>query len=177
VSEKEGGLNYLRVIDMKSKQSHRITTDEQDYALFLGGNPEFDTTTLRFNYQSMVTPNSVYDYDMNTRQRKLLKQQEVLGGYDAKKYEARRIWGVARDGMNVPMSLVYKKGVKFDGAAPMLLYAYGSYGASMAPTFSSNRLALLDRGVIYALAYIRGGGELGEEWREQGRMMKKLNSR
>jgi oligopeptidase B len=176
VSEKEGGLNYLRVIDMKTKQSHRITTDESDYALFLGGNPEFNTTTVRFNYQSMVTPNSVYDYDMNTRQRKLLKQQEVLGGYDAKKYEAKRIWGVARDGTKVPVSLVYKKGVKFDGTSPMLLYAYGSYGASMAPTFSSNRLALLDRGVIYALAYIRGGGELGEDWREQGRMMKKLNT-
>ena len=176
VSEKEGGLNYLRVIDMKSKQSHRITTDESDYALFLAGNPEYNTTTVRFNYQSMVTPNSVYDYDMNTRQRKLLKQQEVLGGYDAKNYEAKRIWGVARDNTKVPISLVYKKGTKFDGTAPMLLYAYGSYGASMAPTFSSNRLALLDRGVIYALAYIRGGGELGEDWREQGRMMKKLNT-
>lgn len=176
VSEKEGGLDYLRVIDMKTGQSHRITTDESDYALFMGGNPEYNTTTVRFSYQSMVTPNSVYDYDMNTRQRKLLKQQEVLGGYDAKNYEAKRIWAVARDGVKVPVSLVYKKGVKFDGTAPLLLYAYGSYGASMAPTFSSSRLALLDRGVIYALAYIRGGGELGEEWREQGRMMKKLNT-
>jgi oligopeptidase B len=176
VSEKEGGLNYLRVIDMRTKQSHRITTDEADYALFIGANPEFNTATVRFNYQSMVTPSSVYDYDMNTRQRKLLKQQEVLGGYDARKYEAKRIWAVARDGVKVPISLVYKKDVKLDGTAPMLLYAYGSYGASMAPTFSSNRLALLDRGVVYALAYIRGGGELGEEWREQGRMMKKLNT-
>ena len=176
VSEKEGGLNYLRVIDMKSMQSHRITTEEQDYALFLGNNPEFDTTIVRFNYQSMVTPNSVYDYDMNTRKRTLLKQQEVLGGYDAKNYEAKRIWAVARDGTKVPISLVYKKGVKFDGTAPMLLYAYGSYGASMAPTFSSNRLILLDRGAIFAQAYIRGGGEMGEEWREQGRMMKKLNT-
>jgi oligopeptidase B len=176
VSEKEGGLNYLRVIEMKSKQSHRITTGESDYALFLNANPEFNTTTVRFNYQSMVTPSSVYDYDMNTRERKLLKQQPVLGGYDATGYEGRRIWAVARDGTKVPISLVYKKGVKFDGAAPMLLYAYGSYGASMAPTFSSNRLSLLDRGVIYALAYIRGGGELGEDWREQGRMTKKLNT-
>jgi oligopeptidase B len=176
VSEKEGGLNYLRVIDMKTKQSHRIATDESDYALFLAGNPEFNTTTVRFNYQSMVTPSSVYDYDMNTRQRKLLKQQEVLGGYDPTKYEAKRIWGVARDGVKVPLSLVYKKGVKFDGSSPLLLYAYGSYGISMAPTFSSNRLALLDRGMIYAIAYIRGGGELGEEWREEGRMMKKLNT-
>ena len=176
VSEKEGGLNHLRVIDMKTRQSHRITTDESDYALFLAGNPEFNTTTVRFNYQSMVTPSSVYDYDLNTRQRKLLKQQEVLGGYEAKNYEAKRIWAVARDATKVPVSLVYKKGVKVDGTAPMLLYAYGSYGASMAPTFSSSRLALLDRGVIYALAYIRGGGELGEEWREQGRMMNKLNT-
>lgn len=176
VSEKEGGLNHLRVIDMKTSQSHRIATDESDYAVFLAGNPEFNTTTVRFNYQSMVTPSSVYDYDMNTRKSKLLKQQEVLGGYDAKNYEAKRIWAVARDATKVPVSIVYKKGVKFDGTAPMLLYAYGSYGASMAPTFSSSRLALLDRGVIYALAYIRGGGELGEEWREQGRMMKKLNT-
>jgi oligopeptidase B len=176
VSEKEGGLGYLRVIDMKTGQSHRITTDESDYALFMGANPEYNTTTVRFNYQSMVTPNSVYDYDMNTHQRKLLKQQEVLGGYDPRKYEAKRIWAVARDSTKVPVSLVYKKGVKFDGRAPMLLYAYGSYGASMSPTFSSSRLALLDRGVIYALAYIRGGGELGEEWRQQGRMMKKLNT-
>jgi oligopeptidase B len=176
VSEKEGGLNYLRVIDMKTKQAHRITTDESDYALFLSGNMEFNTTTVRFSYQSMVTPSSVYDYEMNTRQRKLLKRQEVLGGYDAKNYEAKRIWSVSRDGTRVPISLVYKKGVKFDGQAPMLLYAYGSYGISMAPTFSSNRLSLLDRGVIYALAYIRGGGELGEEWREKGRMMKKLNT-
>ena len=176
VSEKEGGLDYLRVIDMKTKKAHRITTDEPDYALFIGANPEYNTTTVRFNYQSMVTPSTVYDYDMNTRQRKLLKQQEVLGGYDAKNYEAKRIWAVARDATKVPISLVYKKGVKFDGTAPMLLYAYGSYGISMSPTFSSNRLALLDRGVIYALAYIRGGGELGEDWRQQGRMMQKLNT-
>ncbi len=176
VSEKEGGLNYLRVIDMKTNQSHRIATGEPDYALFLGANPEFNVTTARFNYQSMVTPNSVYDYDMNTRRKTLLKQQEVLGGYDAKNYEARRIWSLSRDGAKVPVSLVYKKGVKLDGTAPLLLYAYGSYGSSMSPTFSSSRLALLDRGVIYALAHIRGGGELGEEWREQGRMMKKLNT-
>ncbi|HEY3131355.1 MAG TPA: S9 family peptidase [Acidobacteriota bacterium] len=176
VSEKEGGLNYLRVIDMKTKQSHRIATDESDYALFLGANPEFDTTVVRYNYQSMVTPSSVYDYDMSTRRRTLLKRQEVLGGYDPANYEATRIWSVSRDGTKVPISLVYKKGVKLDGTAPMLLFAYGSYGASGAPTFSSNRLVLLDREVIYAQAYIRGGGELGEDWREQGRMMKKLNT-
>lgn len=176
VSEREGGLVYLRVIDMKSKQSHRIATDEPDYALGLSGNPEFDTTTVRFAYQSMVTPQSIYDYDLNTRERTLLKQQDVLGGYDPTQYEAKRIWSVSRDGTKVPVSVVHRKGVKMDGSAPLILYGYGSYGASMAPTFSSNRLSLLDRGVIYAIAYIRGGGELGEDWRQQGRMMQKLNT-
>jgi oligopeptidase B len=176
VSEREGGLDYLRVIDMKTKASHRIATTEPDYTMSLGYNPEFDTTTIRFVYQSMVTPSSTFEYDLNTKQRTLLKQQEVLGGYDPRQYEARRIWAVARDGTKVPISLVSKKGVKLDGKAPLLLTAYGSYGASMAPTFSSNRLSLLDRGAVYALAYIRGGGELGEDWREQGRMMKKMNT-
>jgi oligopeptidase B len=176
VSEREGGLNYLRVVDMRTQQSHRIPTDEADYAMYLSTNPEFDTGTVRYSYQSMVTPSTVYDYDMADGKRTLLKQQEVLGGYDPKKYEAQRIWAVARDGTKVPVSLVYKKGVTFDGKAPLLLYAYGSYGASMAPTFASNRLSLLDRGAVYAIAYIRGGGELGEEWREQGRMMQKMNT-
>ena len=124
----------------------------------------------------MVTPSTVYEYDLDTKQRTLLKQQPVLGGYDAKQYEAKRVWAVARDGTKVPISLVHKKGVKLDGTAPLLLYGYGSYGASMAPTFSSSRLSLLDRGAIYAIAYIRGGGELGEEWREQGRMMQKITT-
>ena len=176
VSEREGGLSYLRVIDMRTRASHRITTEEPDYALSLAANPEFETTDVRFNYQSMVTPASVYDYDLNTRQRTLLKRTEVLGGYDPANYESKRIWSVSRDGTKVPVSMVYRKGTKADGTAPMLLYAYGSYGASQSPTFSSNRLSLLDRGVIYALANIRGGGELGEEWREQGRMMQKMNT-
>jgi oligopeptidase B len=176
VSEKEGGLNQLRVINMKTKASHRISTPEPDYSLYLNVNADFNTSTLRFGYQSMVTPSSIFDYDMNTRQRKLLKQQPVLGGYDAKQYVAERINAVARDGMKVPISVVRRKDVKLDGKAPMLLYAYGSYGASGSATFSSNRLSLLDRGAIYATAYIRGGGELGEDWREQGRMMNKLNT-
>jgi oligopeptidase B len=176
VSEREGGLTQLRVIDPRTKQSHRIATDEPDFALSLGANPEFETTTVRFNYQSMVTPSSVYDYDLTARTRKLLKRQEVLGGYDPSRYEAKRIWAVARDGTKVPMSVVHKKGIALDGKAPLLLYGYGSYGSSGAPTFSSNRLSLLDRGVVFANAYIRGGGEMGEEWREQGRMMKKLNT-
>ena len=176
VSEREGGLTQLRVLDPATKQSYRITTDEPDFALSLGANPEYETTTIRFNYQSMVTPSSIYDYDLTTKNRTLLKRQEVLGGYDPSRYEAKRIWAVARDGVKVPMSIVHKKGVALDGSAPLLLYAYGSYGSSGAPTFSSSRLSLLDRGVIYATAYIRGGGELGEEWREQGRMMKKITT-
>ena len=176
VSERENGLSYLRVIEMRSRASHRIATEEPDYALSLSANPEFDTATIRFNYQSMVTPSSVYEYDMNTRQRTLLKRQEVLGNYDPGAYEAKRIWAVARDGTKVPVSLVSKRGLSLDGRAPVLLYGYGSYGASLAPTFSSSRLSLLDRGVIYAVAYIRGGGELGETWRENGRMMQKMNT-
>jgi oligopeptidase B len=124
----------------------------------------------------MVTPSSVYDYDMTTRRRTLLKRQEVLGAYIPAEYETKRIWAAARDGTRVPVSLVYRKTTRLDGSAPMLLYAYGSYGVSQAPTFSSARLSLLDRGVVYALAYVRGGGELGEEWREQGRMMQKMNT-
>ena len=147
VSEREGGLTELRVIDPKTRQSHRIATDEPDFALSLGANPEFETTTLRISYQSMVTPPSVYDYGLPTRERKLLKRQEVLGGYDPSRYEARRLWAVARDGTKVPVSVVHRKGITLDGKAPLLLYGYGSYGASGAPTFSSNRLSLLDRGV------------------------------
>jgi oligopeptidase B len=176
VSEKESGLNQLRIINMKDKASHRISTPEPDYSLYLNVNADFNTRTLRIGYQSMVTPFSIFDYDMNTKQRKLLKQQDVLGGYDAKQYVAERINAVARDGAKVPVSVVRRKDVKLDGKAPMLLYAYGSYGASGSATFSSNRLSLLDRGAIYATAYIRGGGELGEDWREQGRMLNKLNT-
>jgi len=176
VSERERGLSYLRVIDMAAKTSHRIATDEPDYAMAMSVNPEFDTKTIRYSYESMVTPSSVYEYDMDSRERTLLKRQDVLGGYDPAEYEAKRVWVPARDGAQVPVSLVYHKGTKTDGSAPMLLYAYGSYGISMAPTFSSARLSLLDRGAIYAIAYIRGGGELGEEWREQGRMLQKMNT-
>ena len=176
VNEREGGLSFLRVIDMKTRASHRITTEESDYALALAVNPEYYTDTVRFAYQSMVTPSSVYDYRMDTRERTLLKRQEVLGGYDPTQYEARRVWATSRDGTRVPISLVYRKGLVLDGQAPLLLYAYGSYGISMSPVFSSGRLSLLDRGFIYALAYVRGGGELGEEWREQGRMMQKMNT-
>ena len=176
VSEREAGLTHLRVIDMRSRTSHRVAADEPDYTMALAANPEFETTSIRYSYQSMVTPASVYEYDMDSGERTLLKQQPVLGGYDPTEYEAERLWAPARDGRQVPISLVCRKGTPRDGSARLLLYAYGSYGISMAPTFSSSRLSLLQRGVIYAVAYIRGGGELGEEWREAGRMMQKMNT-
>lgn len=187
VSEREAGLTHLRVIRMSTKRSHRIAADEPDYTMVLSGNPEFEVTTIRYSYQSMVTPASIYEYEMDTGARTLLKQQPVLGGYDPAHYRAERIWAPARDGRQVPISLVYRKDLRgrsaagaagggAEDAAPLLLYAYGSYGISLAPTFSSSRLSLLDRGVVYAVAYIRGGGELGEEWREAGRMTQKMNT-
>lgn len=177
VSELENGLEYLRVIDMEKGSSKRVGTPESVYTMGMsGGNAEFDTRTIMFNYGSMITPNSTFEYDLKTGERTLLKQQEVLGGYDKSQYETERVWVTARDGVKVPVSLVKKKGVKLDGKAPMLLYAYGSYGYSMTPYFSTARLSLLDRGMIYAIAHIRGGGELGEKWRQDGRMFKKLNT-
>jgi oligopeptidase B len=176
VSELQNGLEYLRVIDMKSNKSHRIATPESVYTMGMSGNPEFETPTFRYSYASMVTPQSTFEYNPKTEQSKLLKQQEVLGGYDKTKYETRREWAVARDGVKVPVSLVMKKGTKLDGSVPMLLYAYGSYGFSMTPSFSSARLSLVDRGMIFAIAHIRGGSELGEQWRLDGRMFKKMNT-
>jgi oligopeptidase B len=139
-------------------------------------NPEFNTRTLRFRYQSLVTPNSVFDYNMDSKTRVLLKQTEVPGGFDKANYKSERIFATASDGTQIPISIVYRKGLKLDGKNPMLLYGYGSYGISIDPTFSSNRLSLLDRGVVYGIAHIRGGGELGEPWRDAGRMMNKRNT-
>ena len=176
LSEWEGGLQKLRVVDMKTKKAHRITFPEPVYAASLDVNREFNTNVVRYRYQSLVTPGSVFEYDMDKRQGTLLKETEVPGGFDKKNYASERIFAVAADGTKIPLSVVYKRGVKMDGKAPLLLYGYGSYGISMAPTFSSNRLALLDRGVIFVIAHIRGGGEMGEEWRQAGRMMNKLNT-
>ena len=176
ISEREGGLSHLKIVDLKTSTSHRITTEEPDYTLALSTNVEANTTIIRFAYQSLVTPGSVYDYDMNTRKRTLMKRVDVLGGYDPSRYETSRVWATARDGTKVPISLMWKKDTKLDGTAPLLLYAYGSYGISVPPTFSSNRLSLVDRGVIYAQANIRGGGELGEDWRLAGRMNQKMNT-
>ena len=176
LSEWEGGLQQLEVINFKTNKRNRITFPEPVYSAGLSANREYNTTVVRYNYNSMVTPNSTFDYDMNTGKSTLLKQQEVPGGFDRANYQSERVFATASDGTKIPMSMVYRKGVKLDGTAPLLLYGYGSYGASIPPTFSSSRLSLLDRGVIFVIGHIRGGGELGEEWRQAGRMMNKMNT-
>ena len=176
LSEWENGLQQLEVLNFKTNKRNRIEFPEPVYSTGLSANREFNTSVVRYSYNSMVTPNSVFDYDMNTGKSTLLKQTEVPGGFDRKNYQSERVFATASDGTKIPMSIVYRKGTKLDGSAPLLLYGYGSYGASIPPTFSSTRLTLLDRGVIYVIGHIRGGGELGEEWRLAGRMMTKLNT-
>ena len=155
---------------------HYVEFPEAAYGVTPGSNPEFDTTLLRFTYSSLVTPDSVYDYDIRTRERVLLKRDEVLGGYDPAKYTVERRMAPARDGVMVPISLVYRTPLVRDGKRPLLLYAYGSYGYTMEPTFSSQRISLLDRGFVYAIAHIRGGQEMGRPWYDDGKMMKKMNT-
>jgi oligopeptidase B len=175
VTELQGGSQTMRVIDLRNGRSTSIRFPEPVYSVFSGDNREFDTTLFRYRYQSLVTPGSVFDYDMEKHESILLKRTEVPN-YDASQYGSERIYATASDGTRIPLSIVYRKPLQRDGQRPMLLYAYGSYGFPTWPTFSSNRLALLDRGVIYAIAHIRGGGELGEPWREEGRMMMKRNT-
>ena len=176
LSEWESGLQHLEVIDFKTDKRHRIKLPEPVYSVELSSNREFNTTVVRYGYNSLVTPFSVFDYDMNTGKSTLLKQTEVPGGFDRTNYKAERVFATASDGTKIPMSIVYRKGTKLDGTAPLLLYGYGSYGYAIPPTFSSNRLSLLDRGVIFVIGHIRGGGEMGEEWRQAGRMMTKMNT-
>ena len=176
VLERENGIPKMRVTDLSSDQSHNIEFPEPVYMASPGHNAEFSTTAYRINYQSFLTPRSVYDYDIKTRQRKLLKQQPVLGGYDAKQYQSERINATALDGTKIPISIVYKKDLQRDGLRAMLLGGYGSYGAPSDVNFSSTRLSLLNRGVIFGIAHIRGGGELGKEWHDQGKMMSKRNT-
>ena len=175
-SERVNGLHELVVTDMRTNRSHEIEFPEPVYTAYVSTNREWDTPVLRYQYQSMVTPNSVFDYDMNARTSTLLKQTEVLGGYDKGQYESARIFARAKDGTRIPISLVYRKGVKRDGTAPMLLGGYGSYGIPSDVYFSSNRLSLLDRGMIVATAHIRGGGDLGKPWHDAGRMKTKMNT-
>jgi oligopeptidase B len=153
-----------------------VAFEEPVYTAGPGNNPEYNTTNLRFGYQSMVTPFSVFDYDMATRRRELRKQQEIMGGYDPSQYATERTWARAGDGTMVPVSLVYRKPLVRDGSRPMLLYAYGSYGSSTDPTFSNANLSLLNRGVVYAIAHIRGGQEMGRSWYDQGKMLNKRNT-
>ncbi len=180
--EREGGLPYLRIVDLIAgapnalAASHRIEFAEPAYNASVGENPEFVASHLRFQYESLVTPRSIFDYDVRTRERTLRKQQPVLGGYDAARYVSERLHARAPDGTRVPLSIVHRRDTPRDGSAPLLLYGYGSYGISVPVNFSSNRLSLLDRGVIYAVAHVRGGGELGKPWHDAGRMRQKHNT-
>jgi len=176
ITERKEGLLQMRIREIASGKEHYLDFGEPAYAAYVGANPEFNTTNLRYNYTSLTTPNSVFDYDMNTKSKKLMKEQEVLGAFNKADYVTERVYATAKDGAKVPVSIVYKKGTKKDGSAPLLLYAYGSYGASMDASFSSNRLSILNRGFIYAIAHIRGGQEMGRQWYEDGKLMKKKNT-
>ncbi|MCU0646971.1 MAG: S9 family peptidase [Gemmatimonadaceae bacterium] len=176
VAERFGGLRRMRIVELATKQQHFVTFPEVAYGVFPASNPEYETSTLRFTYSSLVTPPTVYDYDMNARTRELKKETEVLGGYDRSRYEVRRLSVKARDGAMVPVSLLVRKGFTPNGASPALLYAYGSYGATTEPTFRSNVFSLVDRGVVYAIAHIRGGQEMGRRWYDDGKMLKKKNT-
>jgi oligopeptidase B len=176
LQERKEGLIQLRIIDQKTQKEHFLDFGEPTYDAYIGTNPEFDTNTLRFGYNSMTTPNSTFDYDMNTKAKVLKKEQEVLGGFDKSNYKTERIYVTARDGAKIPVSIVYHKNTKIDGNSPLLQYAYGSYGSSMDASFSSTRLSLLNRGFVYAIAHIRGGQEMGRQWYEDGKMFKKINT-
>jgi len=176
VMVKTQALNHLRVYNFGKASWSEIPFPEPVYSAAAGANPEYNTDTFRYGYQSMITPSSIYDYSVKTGKSDLLKRQEVPGGFDPSQYASERLWATARDGTKVPISIVYKKGFPRDGSGPLFLYGYGSYGIGMPATFSSSRLALLDRGMAYAIAHIRGGDEMGEQWREDGMLMKKKNT-
>ncbi len=176
LSERKNGLTQIRIIRWADRSEHYLDFGEEAYLAFISTNPDFDTNLLRYGYTSLTTPRSTYDYDMNTREKTLLKQQEVLGDFDPKNYVTERHYAPARDGTLVPVSLVYRKGLKKDGNNPLLLSGYGSYGSSREPTFSSVRLSLLDRGFIYAIPHIRGGSEMGRYWYEEGKLFHKKNT-
>ncbi len=176
LSERSKGLTQVRVIEHQSKKSHYINFGEAAYVAYPGFNPEFNTTSIRYNYQSLTTPGSVFEYNMKTKTRKLLKEQPVLGTFKKTDYVTERVNVKAKDGTIVPMSIVYKKGFVKNGTKPLLLYGYGSYGNSTDPSFSISRLSLLDRGFAFAIAHVRGGQEMGRQWYEDGKMFKKINT-
>ena len=176
VEERKDGLIHLRVRPWSGADEHYLDFGEPAYLAYVATNPELDTTMLRYGYTSMTTPSSTYDYDMATGEKTLLKQDEVLGGFDSAHYVTERLWATARDGIDVPISLVYRKGFENNGTSPLLLYGYGSYGSSLDATFRSDRLSLIDRGFVYAIAHIRGGEELGRRWYEGGKLLQKKNT-
>jgi oligopeptidase B len=176
VDERKNGLTQLRVIRWNDKSEYYVEFQDPTYAAGVGANPDFNTDVLRYGYSSLTTPASTYDFNMGTKDRKLMKQQEIVGGHDPHQYNSERLYAKATDGTMVPISLVYKKGTPLDGSAPTLLYAYGSYGATMDAGFSSARLSLLNRGFVFAIAHIRGGQEMGRQWYEDGKLLKKKNT-
>lgn len=176
IYEREAGLPKIRVRKLSTKEEHYITFPEPTYEVGEAVNPEFNTDTLRFGYTSLVTPNSVFDYNLDTQLRELKKETPVLGGYDRTQYVSDRVQAQASDGTLIPLSLVYKKGIEQNGANPLLLTGYGSYGYSYPDSFSSNRLSLLERGVVLAIAHIRGGSEMGRKWYEDGKLLHKRNT-
>jgi oligopeptidase B len=176
LEERSRGLTQIRVMPWSGGDGYYLPFDEPAFRANIGVNPEFDTTVLRYEYTSMKTPLSIYDYNMVTHERTLLKQEEVLGGFQSSNYVTERLYATAPDGAEVPLSLVYRKGIQRDSQNPLLLYGYGSYGASIDAAFSSPRLSLIDRGFIFAIAHVRGGQELERRWYEQGRLLHKRNT-
>ncbi len=176
VDERKNGLTHIRIIRWDGGDDYYLPFPDAAYAAGVGANYDFDTEILRYGYSSMVTPASTFDFNMKTKESCLLKQQEVVGGYDATQYQCERIMVPARDGAMIPLSIVYKRNLERNGKAPLLLYAYGSYGHSIDAGFSSGRLSLLDRGFAFAIAHIRGGQEMGRQWYEEGKLLKKMNT-
>jgi oligopeptidase B len=176
VSERKEGLLYIRIIEWESGQEHYLDFGEEVYVAWIAINTQFDTKLLRYAYSSLTTPNSTFDYHMESREKILLKQQEVIGDFDPTNYESRRIYAMAKDGSKIPMSMVYRKGMQQNGKNPLLLYGYGSYGYTREPAFNSTRLSLLDRGFIFVIAHVRGGQIYGRQWYEDGKMFNKMNT-
>ncbi|MCD8488001.1 MAG: S9 family peptidase [Desertifilum sp.] len=176
IYERKAGLPTIRIQNLKTGEDNYITFPEPTYSISEGTNPEFNTQVLRFNYASLVSPYAVYDYHLDTGDRELKKETEVLGGYDRTQYQSDRIFATATDGRQIPISIVYKKGIQPDGTHPLFLTGYGSYGANYPASFSSARLSLLDRGIIFAIAHIRGGSEMGRHWYEEGKFLHKKNT-
>lgn len=176
VYERERGLKKIRIMNLTDNQDYYIDFPEPVYTFWPERNPDFNTSLLRFDYTSLITPRSVFDYNMDNKTRELKKRDEVLGGYDPKLYQSERIFAKAQDGVMIPLSLVYKKGLVKDGANPLYLYGYGAYGISSEPYFSSNIISLLDRGFIYAIAHVRGGEEMGRYWYDDGKLLHKKNT-